>query len=156
MRDVKGFHPQIPVATQNNQLALTIEITRCNQRTQVAYARWESGGTSDHFPAGGEVAPGPGDVAVAVAAADLAKVLERVWGGSGGGEGAFANALERTRASAAELRDAAAAEMLEAAARHRDMVSRSRFASRRLLGGNGEGDGYGSPPWTERDQEARA
>ena len=77
----------------------------------------------------------PGDVAVAAAAADLAKVLERVWRGSGSGEGAFAKALERTRASAAELREAtaAAAEMLDAAARHRDMVSsRSRFASRRL------------------------
>lgn len=96
-------------------------------------ARWESGGTSGLGPAGGEEAPGPGDVAVAVAA-DLAKVLERVWRGSGGGKGAFAKALERTRASAAELRDAAAAvEMLEAAARHRDMVSsRSRFSPRRL------------------------
>jgi hypothetical protein len=115
--------------------------------TQEACARRESGGTSGLSPAGGE-APGRGDVAVAAAAADLAKVLERVWRGSGSGEGAFAKALERTRASAAELRDAAvAAEMLEAAARHRDMVSsRSRFASRRLRG-DGEGDGYGSLPW---------
>lgn len=77
----------------------------------MACARWESGGTSGLGPAGGEEAPGPGDVAVA-AAADLAKFLVRVWRGSEGGEGAFAKALERAPASAAELRDAAAAEML--------------------------------------------
>jgi hypothetical protein len=88
-----------------------VQITRCKQRTQVACARWESGGTSGLGPAGGEEAPGPGDVAVA-AAADLAKFLVRVWRGSEGGEGAFAKALERAPASAAELRDAAAAEML--------------------------------------------
>jgi hypothetical protein len=120
----------------------------------VACARWESGGTWGLGPVGREEAPGLGDVVVAVtaAAADLAKVLERVWRGSGGGEGAFARALERTRASAAELRDAAAAEMLEAAARHRDMVSSRSPARASRLGGCGRngGDGYGSPPWTWR------
>lgn len=81
----------------------------------------------------GGAAPELRDVAVEVevaAAADLAKVLARVWrgGGSGGSEGAFEQALERTRDSAAELRDAAAAEMRHAAVCHRDMVSfRSRF-----------------------------
>ncbi|OEL21576.1 Peptidyl-prolyl cis-trans isomerase FKBP20-2, chloroplastic, partial [Dichanthelium oligosanthes] len=92
----------------------------------------------------------------------LEKVLERVWSGGGGGssEGAFAQALERTRDSAAELRDAAAAaaEMRQAAARHRDMASLPlairkplppplslRFGGW-LRGRSRRGDGYGSPP----------
>jgi hypothetical protein len=104
------------------------------QRPQGACTRWEGGSTSALGPAEAEAAaPGPRDVAVevaAAAAADLEKVLERVWSGGGGTVGAFAQALERTRDSAAAFRDAAAAEMRKAAARHRDMASfRSRLES---------------------------
>jgi hypothetical protein len=118
------------------------------------------GSTSGLGPAeAGAAAPELRDVAVevdAAAAEDLAKVLARVWrgGGTGGSEGAFEQALERTRDSDAELRNAAAAEMRHAAARHRDMVSFRSGRRGRGLGGGAGGDGYGL--WLTAQGEAWA
>ena len=135
MPELKSTPSLISVATQKNEPTLTIQITRAHTGwAVVAGTRWERGSTSGLGPAeAGAAAPGPRDVAVevaAAAAAELEKVLERVWSGGGGTVGDFAQALARTRDSAAAFRDAAAAEMRQAAARHRDMACfRSRLES---------------------------
>jgi hypothetical protein len=105
-----------------------------------------SGDTSGLGPAAAtaeEEALGLDDVAVA--AADLAKDLNRVRGG-GGSDRALDEAQGKMRDSAAAA--AATEEMREAAARHRDMVSRLRSAPapRRLLAAKAEveRDGNGS------------